>query len=252
MSALDDKCFPLRIHTYTSNITSGFPYQQSLFEVGILPEEWYAMSNAIVRAAQPTLSDHAITWAAASGVAMTSLIGFAIYAGRKMNMQRQQKRLRENLSNFSATGLGETLRSWNEQCLRRHGLFMYLELGNGDVDHPRILIRKAFPKKSQEERMKQKCCLVIVPLSKGGKAPEGLPDGSESVVMPVTPTEMPAERDPIELNSQQVVSLENLMITEQKPALVSDSKADADDDIKKTPMAEERPVPETIVAELPA
>ncbi|EEH49514.1 uncharacterized protein PADG_05593 [Paracoccidioides brasiliensis Pb18] len=132
--------FPtLEIPTVGPEISSGFPYNQRLFELHIAPDEWTRFSNDVAHAARlTTLEKYAVwsvglsIWIVASGALAVLGAVPGYYAGKGMKNSRVAKKVRRSLK-----GKGEletTLSTWNENIFRDKGFRVWLRLPKQDQE----------------------------------------------------------------------------------------------------------------------
>ncbi|EER38918.1 conserved hypothetical protein [Histoplasma capsulatum var. duboisii H88] len=148
-----EELFPtLELPTNGPEISSGFPYNQRLFQLHVSPDEWTRFSDELAYAVRLTVLEKCAVWSVGVGVGLVATGALAVfgpipayYAGKGIKNSRVAKKVRR-----SQKGKGElevTLSNWNENVFRSKGFRVWLRL-------PRRQQEKLDSKMEKSERKK--------------------------------------------------------------------------------------------------
>ncbi|KAK2808299.1 hypothetical protein FQN50_004858 [Emmonsiellopsis sp. PD_5] len=123
-----DEPFPtLEIPTNKPEITSGFPYNQKLFQLHVAPDEWTQFSDELIHASRLSTLEKCAVWTVGVGVGLVSTtLAPGYYSAKAMRNSRIAKKVER-----SQKGEGEletTLRNWNEGVFQNKGFRVWLRL----------------------------------------------------------------------------------------------------------------------------
>lgn len=140
-------------------MTSGFPYQQRLHDVGLTPDQWARFTSEVISAAKLTFSEDAAAWATGVGAGTLSspftlffapVVGY--YSGKSVHKKTVVKKVKEKLA--GDTELTLVFRRWNDGLFRDRGIQAWLEPPNESGE----IIVEAVPgmKQKDAEKMAKK------------------------------------------------------------------------------------------------
>ena len=150
---------PLRIPTKKYVLSSGFPYQFSLVNLGISPTNWARFSDEIAQATKLSVTQQSLAWTSGIGVGLVSTAAVppfgaaaGVFAGKAVYDESILNNVRQGLEQGK---LGEVLKRWNEDCWRELGLVAKLVVKQNPnrADHDESQTEQA-GKKGKEKKKK--------------------------------------------------------------------------------------------------
>lgn len=172
----------LRVKTRGSQLSSGFDYHPALFDLKVHPDKWTNFTDEVVNATKVSASDNRKAWAAATATAMSGAIITSVVLKKSMDRWYQEKRIKEGISDMSASSLGSVLQEWNDTYFTKQGLFVHLELSESAMKHqdqkskalrkPLFLYTKGQEREQKEDE--RKFVIVVTKLDADGAPTEAL------------------------------------------------------------------------------
>ena len=163
-----------RIPTKTDSLSSGFPFDNRLFEKRVTPDEWFLFSSEIVKAATLTLPEDLAAWAAgittgtlSTGIAVFGGPFIGYYTGRAIHRKTVVKKVKEGL--FHEGDLRLILKRWNEEVFKAKGFQAWLELPMVKGEH-RVKVgdeqnaeKKSFHEKRKAYKESRRFRILVIP-----------------------------------------------------------------------------------------
>jgi hypothetical protein len=152
-----------RLKTAKANLSSGFPYNNALFNLHVSPDSWSEFSNEVVKATKLSLAEKTLVWGASIGVGLgtgflsSSYLGVlgvapAMIAGKVIYDKRLTQKVKDGLKSDEVGGLDSILRKWNEEVFADRGFCVILEIPQEADKQEKD--REAQDKKDEKENKK--------------------------------------------------------------------------------------------------
>lgn len=152
----------LTIPTKKYPLSSGFPYDSSIFRLGVSPDVWAQFSDEIVQATKLSLAQQSLAWTSGIGVGLVSVAAVppfgaaaGVFAGKAVYDKSILNKVKQGLGGGK---LGEVLNRWNEKCWREKGVLVHLTVKQGkqhttrnDSNQSKDASRKKDKKKDQRQ-----------------------------------------------------------------------------------------------------
>jgi len=148
---------PLTIPTKKYQLSSGFPYHSTLFDLDISPDTWTLFSDDIVQATKLSVMQQSVAWTSGIGVGLVSVAALppfgaaaGVFAGKAVYDKTILDNVRQGLDDGR---LGKVLKRWNDDYWRERGVVAKLgvkrkkQTGSPDQD-----VQKAKEKRKERQR----------------------------------------------------------------------------------------------------